>query len=182
MLFFIHQCFVFVVILCMCVSYHTAGTTPRPWAGHRGNWDDEQDPTSLTLAVAFLLPWRWSPVLSRGVNLALQKPLTLSISTLLFPPQPLSNPALRFITFSEERVTTWTDLVNVFRKLLKIERLTCYVRMWRVSSELVLLWVGLSENIISNTWRQTETRDFTSTIKHLPHLTLHRLRYHWALL
>lgn len=121
MLFFIQKCFVFEPILCMCVSYHMAETTPGPWAGHRGNWDDEQDPTSLTLAVAFLLPWRWSPVLSRGVNLALPKPLTLSILTLQFPPQPLSNPPLRFITFWEW-VTTCTYLVNVFKKVLKKEQ------------------------------------------------------------
>lgn len=147
-----------------------AGTTPGPWAGHQGNWDDEQDPTSLTLVAAFLLPWRWSPVLSRGVNLAPEKPLSLSILTLQFPPQPLSNPALRFIIISEEGVTISKNLANTLKK-----RLTCYTRMWRVSPELVLLWVGVPENIISNTWQQTEARAFASTIKHLPHLTFYYL-------
>lgn len=79
-------------------------------------------------------------------------------------------------------MTSCTDLVNVFKKVLGKKRLTCYVRMWRVSSELVLLWVGLSENIISNTWRQTETHEFASAIKHLPHLTFYHLCYHLALL
>lgn len=71
----------------------------------------------------------------------------------------------------------WVYLRKFWKK-----RLTCYVWMWRVSPELVLLWVGLSENIISNSWRQTEAHEFASAIKYLAHLTFYHLCYHWALL
>lgn len=89
----------------------------------------------------------------------------------------LKQPALRFIPFSGEsdNLHRWMYLRKFWKK-----RLTCYAWMWRVSPELVLLGVGLSENIISNTWRQTETHEFASATKHLPHLTFYHLCYHWA--
>lgn len=93
------------------MSYHMVGTTPGPWAGHRGSWGDGQDPTSLTQAVASLLPWRWFPVLSSVEISAVHKPLNVSILMLLFPPQPSSKTPLRFITFSYERGQK-TDLLR----------------------------------------------------------------------
>lgn len=50
------------------LSYHMARTTPGPWGGHRGNWDDERDPTSRTQAAVSLLLWRWSLVLQGVVE------------------------------------------------------------------------------------------------------------------
>lgn len=165
----------------VCVSHHTAGTRPGPWGGHRGNWDDEQDPTSLTPTVAFLLPWRWSPVLSSGVNLAPQKPLTFPFLTLQFPPQSLSNTALEFNSCNRSG-----EFLDSFEKVKnKTKQKTTDLLRWDVKG---LVWTGSSVSWIfwkyniQDLMKNKDTWTFKPwTFTGLVWKVNIFYRYHWAL-
>lgn len=152
-------------------SYHMAGTTPGPWGGHRGNWDDERDPTSQRPAASSPLLWQWSQVLQvvvdKNVHVTSDQIPQVSHFILTERGNAVSSSAyihleLRYISrdqmWRSVRQNMCLHLENTLKTLMRKVKtwLTCNTWMWRVSSELVLLWVGFSENIISNTWRQRE--------------------------